>query len=155
MICRLYLRIMMKGVLVRKQIQQILLYVQRVLADMQKKNLLKDLESEKIEFKLTEEFLMKLKRKFGGEDEELVKVTKLKKVEQREKTIEEFVQKFKRAANKSEYKVRVLVKEFKRKMNSVIKRKLMETERSLTSIEQWYKYVTNLNRYWRKSQKKN
>jgi len=42
---------------------------------------LKDLESEKIEFKLTEEFLMKLKKKFGGEDEELVKVTKLKKVE--------------------------------------------------------------------------
>jgi len=39
-------------------------------------------------------------------------------------------------------------------MNGVIKRKLMETERSLTSIEQWYKCVTNLNRYWRKSQKK-
>ena len=61
---------------------------------MQKRNLLEDLELEKIKFKLTKEFLMELK-KFGGENKELVKVTKLKKVEQREKTIEEFVQKFK------------------------------------------------------------
>ena len=34
-------------------------------------------------------------------------------------------------------------------MNSIIKRKLMEIERFLTSIEQWYKYITDLNRYQR------
>jgi len=44
-------------------------------------------------------------------------------------------------------RVKSIGKNFKRRMNSVIKRKLMETERSLTSIEQWYKYITNLNRY--------
>ena len=30
----------------------------------------------------------------------------------------------------------------------------METEQLLTSIEQWYKWATNLDRYWRESKKK-
>ena len=41
----------------------------------------------------------------------------LKKVEQEIKTIEEFVQEFKRVAKKSRYKERVLVEEFKKRMN--------------------------------------
>jgi len=41
---------------------------------------LKDLESEEVEFKLTEEFLIRLKNKFSRGDEKLVKVAKLKKV---------------------------------------------------------------------------
>jgi len=40
---------------------------------------LKDLESEEVEFKLTEEFLIRLKNKFSRGDKELVKVAKLKK----------------------------------------------------------------------------
>jgi len=47
-----------------------------------------------------------------------------------------------------------LVEKFKRKMNKVIRRKLIEVERPPTSIEQWYKYATNLNKHWRKSKKK-
>ena len=39
-------------------------------------------------------------------------------------------------------------------MNKVIRRKLIEVERPPTSIEQWYKYATNLNKHWRKSKKK-
>jgi len=38
-------------------------------------------------------------------------------------------------------------------MNGIIRRKLIEAERPPLSIEQWYKYTTNLNRYWRKSRK--
>jgi len=33
-----------------------------------------------------------------------------------------------------------LIEEFKRGMNGVIRRKLMEAERPPTSIKQWYKY---------------
>ena len=33
----------------------------------------------------------------------------------------------------------------------MVRRKLMKTERPSTSIEQWHKCATNLNRYWRKS----
>jgi len=45
------------------------------------------------------------------------------------------------------------VEEFKRGMSGAIRRKLMETERPPTSIEQWYKCATNLDRHWRESKK--
>jgi len=64
-----------------------------------------------------------------------MKVVKLKKVEQGSKTMEEFVQEFRRVAKRSGYKGRSLVEEFKQGMNGVIRRKLMEVERSPRSIE--------------------
>ena len=67
---------------------------------------------------------------------ELVKVAELKRLEQEGKTIEEFIQEFRRAVRGSGYEERPLVEEFKRGMNVVIRRKLIEAERSLTSIEQ-------------------
>ena len=47
--------------------------------------------------------MTKIKRKFSRREEELVKAAELRKLEQREKTIEEFVQEFKRAARRSKY----------------------------------------------------
>ena len=46
-----------------------------------------------------------------------------------------------------------MVEEFKIKINKVIRRKLIETERPPTSIKQWYKHATNLNSHWRKSKR--
>jgi len=40
---------------------------------------------------MAKEFLADLNKKFGGRDEEIVKVTELKRLEQEEKTMEEFV----------------------------------------------------------------
>ena len=45
------------------------------------------------------------------------------------------------------------MKKLKRRMNGVIRRKLMETEQSLRSIEQWYERVTHLDRHRRESKK--
>ena len=70
-----------------------------------------------IEYEMAEEFLTVLKKEFGGEEEESVKVAELRKLEQRGRTMEEFVQEFKRAARGSRYKGRLLIKEFKREMN--------------------------------------
>jgi len=61
--------------------------------------------------------------------------------------MEEFVQEFYRVAKDSGYKEKVLVEEFKRGMNGVIRRKLMETERSPLTIKQWYKQATNSDRH--------
>jgi len=97
--------------------------------------LLKNLESGKVEFRSTEKFLLKLKKKFSGEDEKLVKVAELKKVEQEGRTIEKFVQKFRRVARKNGYEGRPLVEKFKRRINRVIRRKLIEKERPPTSTE--------------------
>ena len=38
-------------------------------------------------------------------------------------------------------------------MNSGIRRKLMEVENLLTSIENWYRRVTALDRNWRESRR--
>lgn len=84
---RLYLIMKMKDATVEKQIQQVLLYIERESANIQKENLLKDLKSEEIEFGSTGNFLLKLRKEFGEEDKELVKVAKLRKIEQRRKTI--------------------------------------------------------------------
>ena len=67
--------------------------------------------------------------------------------------MEEFVQEFKRAARGSGYEGQPLIEEFKRGMNGRIRRKLMEAENPPTSIEQWYKRATTLDRNWRKSRR--
>jgi len=49
------------------------------------------------------EFLSNLKEEFSGENNKKMKVVELKKVEQGIKTMEEFVQKFRRTARRSEH----------------------------------------------------
>ncbi len=49
--------------------------------------------------------------------------------------MEEFLQEFQRVVKNSKYERRVLVDEFKRELNRIIRKKLIETERPLTSIE--------------------
>jgi len=91
---RLYLRIRMRGTIVEEQIQLVLSYVQGRLADVWKENILEDLEMGEAKFGLVGEFLLELKKKFRGGDEESVKVAELRRVEQGGRTMEEFVQKF-------------------------------------------------------------
>jgi len=52
---------------------------------------MEELEAGEIEYETVEEFLMSLKKEFGEGEEELVKAAELMKLEQRRKTIEEFV----------------------------------------------------------------
>jgi len=134
--CRLYIKMKMKEVAVKEQIQWILLYVQERLADVWKENILEDLEGGLLEYKIAGEFLADIKKEFGGEDKETVKVAKLKKLEQGEKMIEKFVQEFRRIARESGYEGRPLVKEFKRGINRTICQRLMESEQQSSSIEQ-------------------
>jgi len=46
----------------------------------------------------------------------------------------------------SGYEGRLLIEEFKRGMNGGIRRKLMEAKNPLSSIEQWYRRATALDR---------
>ena len=126
----------MRGVPVEEQIQWILSYVQEGTADVWKENVLEELETVELEFETIGEFLAEIKKEFGGEEEESVKAAELRKLEQGGRIIEEFVQEFKRAVRGSRYKRRLLVEEFKREMNEVIRRKLMEAKNQPSSIEQ-------------------
>ena len=152
-VCRLFLRIKLRGVTVEEQVQWILSYVQEGSADVWKENVMEELESGKIEYESAEEFLMSLRKEFGGKEEESVKAAELRKLEQGGRMMEKFVQEFKQAMRGSEYEGRPLVEEFKRGMNGGIRRKLMESENPPTSIEQWYRRAMALDRNWKESRK--
>ena len=102
---------------------------------MWKENVMEELESGEMKYETVEEFLTNLKREFGRGEKELVKAAELRKLEQGGKTMEEFVQEFKRAARRSGYKGRPLVEEFKKGMNRRIRRKLMKVENLPASID--------------------
>jgi len=140
--CRLYLRIKMRESVVE---EQILSYVQGRSANIWKENVLEDLEAGEVEYELAEEFLVEIKKEFREGDEESQKITELKRIEQRERMMEEFVQDFKRVARGSGYKEYPLIEEFKQGMRESIKRKLMEAENQPGSIEQWFKRAIILN----------
>jgi len=128
-------------------------YIQGGSADVWKENIMEELESGEVEYESADEFLMNLRKEFGGGEEEPVKVAELRKLEQGGRMMEEFVQEFKRAARGSRYEGRPLVEEFKRGMNGGIRRKLMEAENPPASIKQWYRRATALDRNWRESKR--
>jgi len=151
--CRIYIKTRLREVSVEAQINWVLSYVQGGSVDIWKENISEELETGEIKFESVGEFLAEIKKEFGGGDEELVKVAELKKIEQGGRTMEEFVQDFKKTARGSGYKGRPLVEEFKRGMNGGIRRKLMEAENPPTSIENWYRRATALDRNWRESRR--
>ena len=150
---RLFLRMKLREVMVEEQVQWVLSYMQEGSADVWKENVMEELESEEVEYKLAEEFLISLKKEFGGGEEESVKAAELRKLEKGGRIMEEFIQEFKRAVRGSRYERRLLIEEFKRGINRGIRRKLMEAENPLASIEQWYKRAMALDRNWRESRR--
>ena len=111
--CKLYGKAKMRGVLVEEQIQWVLSYVQGGVADIWKENVLEELEAGELEFEIVGEFLAEVKKEFVGGEEESVKAAELRKLEQGGRTMEEFVQEFKKVARGSRYEGRPLVEEFK------------------------------------------
>ena len=81
---------------------------------------MEDLEIGLLEYEIAREFLAEIKKEFEGGDKEVVKVAELRRLEQRKKIMEEFVQEFRKAARKSGYERRPLVEEFKRDVNRII-----------------------------------
>ena len=151
--CRIYIRDKLRGETVEGQVQWALSYMQGGSADVWKENLMEKLELGEVEYELIEEFFTSLKKEFGRGEEESVKAAELRKIEQGGRTMEEFVQEFKRVARGSGYEGRPLVEEFKRGMNGGIRRKLMKAENLLSSIENWYRRATALDRNWRESRR--
>jgi len=118
--CKIYIKNKLRGETMEGQVQWALSYVQGGLADVWKENLMEELESGEMEYESIEEFFTSLKREFGGGEEESVKAAELRKLEQGGKSMEEFVQEFKRVARGSGYEGRLLVEKFKQGMNGGI-----------------------------------
>ena len=73
-------------------------------------------------------------------------MAELRKLELGGRTMEEFVQEFRRVARGSGYEGCSLIEEFKRGMNTMIRRRLMETECQPSFIEQWQEQGITLDR---------
>ena len=89
---------------------------------------MEDLEEGLLEYENIGEFLADIRKEFGKGNEKSVKVAELRRLKQRGKTIEKFIQEFRRATRGSRYKGRLLVEEFKREINRMIYQRLMEVE---------------------------
>ena len=113
---KLYIKMKIREMAVEEQIQWVLSYVQGGSADVWKENVLEDLEKRELEYEYESvgEFLAAIKKEFGEGEEEAVKVAELKRAEQGEKIMEEFIQEFRKAVRGSGYEGRPLIKEFKR-----------------------------------------
>ena len=61
------------------------------MVDIEKENILENLESEELKFLSVGDFLVELKREFREGDNKSAKVAKLKKLEQESRIIEEFI----------------------------------------------------------------
>ena len=121
--------------------------------DIWKENVMEELEAREMEYESIEEFFTSMKKEFGGGEKETTKAVELRQLEQGKRLMEEFVQIFKRIARESGYEGRLLIEEFKRGINRGIRRKLMEAENLLVSIEQWYRRAMALDRNWRESKR--
>ena len=151
--CRLYLKMKIKEGTVEEQVIWVILYVQGGSADIWKENVMEELEAREMEYESIEKFFTSMKKEFGEGEEEATKAAELRQLEQDGRSMEEFVQIFKRIARGSGYEGRPLVEEFKKGINGGIRRKLIEAENLLTSIENWYRRVTALDRNWRESRR--
>jgi len=65
---------------------------------------MEDLESRDLEFPTIRNFLTKLKTEFDSGNNKSAKIAELKKVEQKSRMMEKFVQKFRRAMRESSFK---------------------------------------------------
>ena len=53
--------------------------------------MLEDLKTREVKYKSVEEFLTEIKKEFGGGDKESVKMVELKRIEQGEQSMKEYV----------------------------------------------------------------
>ena len=83
------------------------------MANVWKENILENLEAVALKYEIAGEFLMDLRKDFRGGEKLTVKATELRRLKQGGKTMEEFVQKFRRTARGSKYEGRPLIKKFK------------------------------------------
>jgi len=75
----------------------------------------------------------------------------LRTIKQGGRTCDEYIQEFKKVARGSSYKRWPLIKEFKRGLSRVLRRKLAEAKNPSSTIEEWQERAVRLDRNQRQS----
>jgi len=150
----LYLSIKMIGELEATRMAWVLSYVQGRVAEAWKDNFLDKLSKEESEIEMAEELFGKMRNKFGEMVEEERKIEQLRTIKQGGRTCHEYIQEFKKVVRESSYKGWPLIKEFKRGLSRVLRRKLAETKNPSSTIEEWQERAVRLDRNQRQSRAK-
>jgi len=149
--CCLSMQMRIEQVGDRNRISWVLSYVQGGVAEIWKDNMLDKITNVTSAVQTVEELFTKIRQEFGEFDEESRKVDELRVLEQGGKTVNKYVQEFRRAARGSDYEGRALVEEFKRELNRVVRRRLAEAESPPTMIIQWQERAVQLDCNMRQS----
>jgi len=120
--------------------------VQEGVAEAWKNNLLDELAKGELEVELVEQLFTKIRNDFGETSEEERKIKQLRTIKQGGRTCDEYVQEFKKVARGSGYEGKPLIKEFKRRLNGAIRRKLAKAEEPPTTIGEWQERAVRLDR---------
>jgi len=120
--------------------------VQEGVAEAWKNNLLDELAKGESEVELEEQLFTKIRNDFGETSEEERKIKQLRTIKQGGRTCDEYVQKFKKVARGSGYEGKPLIKEFKRRLNGAIRRKIAKEEEPPTTIGEWQERAVRLDR---------
>ena len=96
-------------------------------------------------FSMSDELLKEIDQKFGDTDKRTTQSLKIRTIQQGDRSVDEHVQEFEKAALEAGYKGYPLVVEFKHSLNAGLQRRLMELWPMPVTIEQWYNEAIMMN----------
>jgi hypothetical protein len=133
----------------QKKIYWILSYMQTGTARTWREFIISQMFRQTIFFGTADDFLLEIQRKFGDTDKRTTMSLKIRTMVQGEKTADEHVQEFEKAALEADYEGYPLVVEFKRSLNPALRRRVSELRPAPVTIDQWYNEAITIDRQWR------
>jgi len=87
-------------------------------------------------FSMSDKLLKEINQKFGDMDKRTTQLLKIRTIQQRDRLVDEHIQKFEKAALEAGYEGYPLVVEFKHLLNAGLQRRLTELQPMPVTIEQ-------------------
>jgi len=100
-------------------------------------------------FSTSDELLKEINRKFGDTDKRTTQSLKIRTIQQGDRSADEHVQEFEKAALEAGYEGYPLVVEFKCSLNSGLRRRLTELWPMPMTIQQWYDETITMDCQWK------
>jgi len=100
-------------------------------------------------FSMSDKLLKEIDQKFGDTDKRTTQSLKIRTIQQGDRSADEHVQEFEKAALEAGYEGYPLVVEFKRSLNAGLRRRLTELQPMPVTIEQWYDEAITMDRQWK------
>jgi len=100
-------------------------------------------------FLTSDKLLKEINRKFGDTDKRTTQSLKIRTIQQGDRSVDEHVQEFEKAALEAGYEGYPLVVEFKHSLNSGLRRRLTELRPMPVTIQQWYDKAITMDHQWK------